>query len=92
MKVLLLPCKWLDLRLARMTTSDGSPVSSRRCKNSVPNKYYYSCAKYSDTQNKVHLKKTLCLTKLCLFQQCKGPFLYYVPGGWGRGFGGGTIF
>ena len=65
---------------------------SRRCKNSVPNKYYYCCAKYSDTQNKVHLKKTLCLTKLWHFQQCKGPFVYYVPGGWGRGFGRGYNF
>ena len=35
MKVLPLPCKKLDLRVARMTTKNGDPVSSRRLKNSV---------------------------------------------------------
>ena len=30
MKVLPLPCKRLDIRVARMTTKNGSPVSSRR--------------------------------------------------------------
>ena len=30
-------CKLLDLRVARMTTQTGCPVSSRRGKNSVPN-------------------------------------------------------
>ena len=29
MKVLLLHCKWLHLRMARMTTSNGGPVSRR---------------------------------------------------------------
>ena len=53
---------------------------SRRCKNSVPNKYYYCCAKYSDIQNKVHLKKTLRLTKLWHFQQCKRPFVFTSQG------------
>ena len=52
MKVLPLLCKRLDLRLARMTTSNGGPVSSRRRKNSVL--IYYFRAKYIDTQiNKV---------------------------------------
>ena len=32
-----LPCKWLDLRVARMTTyTNGGPFSSRRCKKSCP--------------------------------------------------------
>ena len=36
MKALPLPCKWLDLHVARMTTLTGGPVSSKRRKNSVP--------------------------------------------------------
>ena len=36
MKALPLPCKWLDLPVARMTTLTGGPVSSKRRKNSIP--------------------------------------------------------
>ena len=68
------------------------PSPSRRCKNSVPNKYYYCCAKYSDTQNKVNLKKTLCLTKLWHFQQCKRPFILLRPRGVGEGVWKGVQF
>ena len=45
MKVLPLHCKRLDLRMARMATENGDPVSSRRRKNSVP--YYYLRVKYN---------------------------------------------
>ena len=37
MKVLHLPCKRLDVRVARATTWNGSPVSKMRRNNSVPN-------------------------------------------------------
>ena len=50
MKVLSLPCKQVDLRVARMTTYNGGPVSSRRRKNCVPD--YYFRVKYFDTQIK----------------------------------------
>ena len=40
----------LDLRVARMTTENGGPVSSRRCKRSMLNKYFR--AEYIDTQIK----------------------------------------
>ena len=37
-------------------------------------------------------KHCVYLTKLWHFQQCKRLFVYYVPGGWGRGFGRGYNF
>ena len=50
MKVLSLPCKRLDLRVARMTKYNNRSVSSWRRKNSVLN--YYFRAQYIDTQIK----------------------------------------
>ena len=50
MKVLPLPCKWPDPRVARMTTYNGSAVSSRRRKNGVPIQCFR--ASYIDTQIK----------------------------------------
>ena len=35
MKVLPLPCKWLDLRVARMTMYNGGPVSNKKRKNLI---------------------------------------------------------
>ena len=80
MKVLPLPCKQLDLRVARLTMKNGDPVSSRRLKNSVtPNQYFR--AKYLDTQikwvfymeiifhsdaNKTHFHKKGCALGLIL--------------------------
>ena len=48
--------KWLDLPVAWMTTSNGSPVSIRRCKDSVINWHFH--AKYIDTQIKCFFFKT----------------------------------
>ena len=50
MKVLPLPCKRLDLRMASITKYNNRPVSNRRRKISVLN--YYFRAKYIDTQIK----------------------------------------
>ena len=35
MKVLPLPCKWLDLRVARMTMYNGGLVSNKKRKNLI---------------------------------------------------------
>ena len=48
--------KWLDLPVAWMTTSNGSPVSIRRCKDSVINWHFHP--KYIDTQIKCFFFKT----------------------------------
>ena len=50
MKVLPLPCKWLDLRVARMTTKNGSSVSWKSPESIVHNEYFF--AWYIDTQIK----------------------------------------
>ena len=50
MKALPLPCRRLDLRVARMTTSNGGPVSIRRRKIQCPNQHFR--AKYIDIQIK----------------------------------------
>ena len=53
MKVLPLHCKWLDLRVAQMTTQNGGPVSSWRHKKIV-SPIGNSYAKYLDAQINVH--------------------------------------
>jgi len=61
MKVLPLPCKWLDPLVTRITTLNGGPVSSRRRKNSVPNQYFR--AKYIDTQREGFFLSTIFIDK-----------------------------
>ena len=57
--------KWLDLPVAWMTTSNGSPVSVRRCKDSVINWHFR--AKYIDTQIKFFFLFLIFYTQIKCF-------------------------